>query len=394
MEKLVGKIMLGAFILILIVVLGAFFFIGMLKMAIYLIIMFLITFIFNITIKHADKFEMKLALGLNPETAYFRNLELFKFIIVWIIYLLVLVNFLPGLRSGINVIDFGWDTLTLCLHIFSSTVYTKNGQVRILYARHSEERKLIFPPGYFLSPAIWFRYRISNPMILSFSEGKLKIVPVEEEKPNENVFHFYKDDRLARLKSHLKGGAALFYNALLLNSQKIRFTEEWSVFRIGTSIFMALAINTFLYFTILNSYYSNISLNFEKMISPVSNKPAVESYNNSSGLSSNSYSSSSAESEQTTNRIESDETIKKQKVSENVAPIKNSTANMLSPDNKSIKDSSDDKHLNRVIRIVNPDGTKTKDFPWTKQGRREALQFLEDHNLNYEGLPAEKDLPE
>lgn len=55
---------------------------------------------------------------------------------------------------------------------------------------------------------------------------------------------------------------------------------------------------------------------------------------------------------------------------------------------------SDTNWKNCIIRIWNPDRTKCKDFPYTKAGRREALSFIKDHNLNYDSLPSEEGLPD
>ncbi len=276
-SALIGLILVG------VAMLGAMIIVSVVKLIIFLIIVFLITFISNLFISNNEEFRINLALGINPAASRFRLWEFIKFFLVWIIYLLVLINMFPGLRTNVNIVDFLWDTITLSLHVFTSTVYTKNGRVRVLYTRFSEKVGLILPPGYFLSPAIWFWYRLSKPMLLSYSENtrKLNLVADNEENSEDNerknVFHLYKDDRVAKIQTSLKGTGALFYNFILLNSSKIRFTENMSFFRVFVSLVLAFTLNISLYYTVLNSYYTDTEvLNKVKTFILERNKDAVE----------------------------------------------------------------------------------------------------------------------
>lgn len=58
-----------------------------------------------------------------------------------------------------------------------------------------------------------------------------------------------------------------------------------------------------------------------------------------------------------------------------------------------VQNSSSEDCPNCVIRVWNPDKTKYKDFPWTKDGRRQAIAFCQEYRLDYNGMPNEEDLP-
>lgn len=258
MGKAVRVILIVVLLLFIIVFVVSVILVSILKTIIYLCVLLVVNIFVGIFIKYDKVFLLNLSRNMNPETNNFRIIESIKFVFVWALYILVLVYVFPGLRTGFQIIDFVWDTCVLFLHLYSSTVYTKNGEVRMLYDTISENPKIILPHGYFLSPGLWFKYRVSESMMMTFNEDNIQFQSTEEKKSFEKNLHIYKDDRLIRFHTKIVSEtSAFFYNLFVMNKDKIRFSKEINMFRLGTTLTIAIMLNIFLYSTILGNYYQN-----------------------------------------------------------------------------------------------------------------------------------------
>ena len=229
-------------IILTIIFLMAFVAILAIKLLIYLAILLLIILLFKNIYPYKEDFKDLLTVNDKKTVTNFRVIEAFKFVLVWIIYLFIIIRFLPGLRIGIKNIDFIIDTMSLFFHVWSATIFVEDDKVKILRNQINREIKFILPNGFFLSPGVWFLYSISQ------SVNPITLVQDEEKENPLNNFHFFKDDRLARFRSkEISPLAAAFNNFLILKVSKMNFSVDFSFFRIFISLILALVLNSAIY---------------------------------------------------------------------------------------------------------------------------------------------------
>ncbi len=233
---------------------GAFFVLA--KTVIFLCALFIMQALYALSFakRYKDRqFKIDLACGIEPATSQFRQIEFSKFVFVWILYLLILINIFPNLRTGNIFIDFIIDTIVLIIQILSSTIYSKYGFSRELYQKFTENPKFKLAHGYFLIAGAWFLYRVSE------IDSELDKEDVEESKIH------YDDREINRKRKNISATEDFFYT-LFLRRKELGLKIKFSFFEIIVTIIFALILNSLLYIVILSNFYDKKEVVEKKVI--------------------------------------------------------------------------------------------------------------------------------